>query len=98
VLIEIAVGIGIESIGETFDNDPDPDPDFDFDFDRTCSCFATKLDASARMLAPQGSRSSPEIERCPIASTTTAPTTTIAIPARRSIRTTTSPRSEAKLR
>jgi hypothetical protein len=57
VLIEIgiAIEIAIGSIGEAFDNDPDPDPDFDFDFDGLDRAALQKLDASAKMSAPQGS-------------------------------------------
>jgi hypothetical protein len=63
VLIEIGIAIAIEiaigSIGEAFDNDRDPDPDpdfdFDFDFDGLDRAALQKLDASAKMSAPQGS-------------------------------------------
>jgi hypothetical protein len=59
VLIEIGIAIEIDigSIGENLDNDPDPDPDcdFDFDFDGLDRAALQKLDASAKMSAPQGS-------------------------------------------
>jgi hypothetical protein len=55
VIIEIGIAIEIDidigSIGENLDNDPDPDPDFD-GLDRAA---LQKLDASAKMSAPQGS-------------------------------------------
>jgi len=55
VIIEIGIAIEIEigSIGENLDNDPDPD--FDFDFDGLDRAALQKLDASAKMPAPQGS-------------------------------------------
>jgi hypothetical protein len=53
VIIEIGIAIEIEigSIGENLDNDPDPD----FDFDGLDRAALQKLDASAKMSAPQGS-------------------------------------------
>jgi hypothetical protein len=55
VIIEIGIAIEIDidigSIGENLDNDPDPDPDFD-GLDRAA---LQKLDASAKMSAPQAS-------------------------------------------
>jgi hypothetical protein len=57
VIIEIGIAIEIDigSIGENLYNDPDPDPDPDFDFDSLDRAALQKLDASAKMSAPQGS-------------------------------------------